>query len=356
MKKSIAFLIYDTSLTGGAEVITRQLALELVDTYEVTIISLFQEKKCVHDGYHHVVISESVVSIHMHIWSLSKSVKRVVKEMNVDILFSVTAGVNSVAALATWHTFVKTVFVEHSNLMNQTYGKKHFYRQKIGAKKMDCTVTLTQKDKENYIRIFNMNPEQIKVIPNWFEETKTETQYDSDSKKIITAGRLAKVKGYDTLLEVASKVLVNYPKWTWDIYGDGDERAAIEEAIRRCQLQEQVILKGQVSNLSELYGQYALFVMCSYYEGLPLVLLEAQTAHLPLVSFDCQTGPGEIILDNVNGVLIEERDTDQMAQEICKLLGNPELRTQYASHARDGMQRFRKDVILQEWKQLIEEL
>lgn len=356
MEKRIAFLVYDTSLTGGAEVITKQLSKSLLESYNVTVISLFQEKETVHEGYEHIVISPSTKSITFHALSLAHDVKRVLKDRNIDILFGVTAGVNSVAALASRGTATKFVYVEHSNLMNQTYGKKHFLRQRIGARCADRIVTLTDRDKKNYVRILKVSKERITVIPNWFEGQEDTQAYDVNSKRIVTAGRLAAIKGYDTLLEVAALVFKQCPDWSWDIYGEGNERGSIEEGIREKKLEKQVVLKGNVSNLMELYSQYAMFVMCSYYEGIPLVLLEAQSRHLPLISFDCQTGPREIISNGINGCLIKERDIAAMAGAIVDLIKNPEKRALFAFHAPDHIDQFDKQVIKEKWVCLIEEL
>lgn len=353
MKKNIAFLVYDISLIGGAEVITKQLAKELSNTHNVLIISLFEKSDVKVECYSYINICKEVKSITFNLHSLAKGVRRVLSEHKIDILFAVTAGVNSVAIKACKRMETKVVYVEHSNLANQSYGKKHFYRQRLGANKGDHVVTLTQRDKDNYLKTFHLNDGKVSVIPNWYEKASTPNKYDVKSKRIISVGRLVALKGYEDLLKVAKKVFKEYPEWRWDIYGDGCERAKFNGIINQLHLENNVFLKGNVSNIKELYQKYALFVMTSYYEGLPMAMLEALAAGLPVVSFDCMSGPREIILNQVNGDLIKERDLDAMAQKIAKLLSNDDLRIAYALHASDNLDKFSKEVVLAKWNALI---
>lgn len=355
-RKNIAFLVYDISLTGGAEVITRQLAKELGKEYNVQIISLFQKNKLFNEGFGLHSVSNEVKSISFNLFSLAKGVRKIILEKQIDILFSVTAGVNSVALQAAKHTSAKVVYVEHSNLSNQTYGKKHFYRQRLGARHASHIVTLTQRDKENYIKTFKLDANAISVIPNWFENKLEESEYDVNSKKIISVGRLVPLKGYDTMLEVAKIVLKKHVDWTWDIYGDGCDREHLESKIKEFNLENNVFLKGNVSNIRELYCEYSFFVLCSRYEGIPMVMLEAQSAKLPLVSFDCQTGPREIILDRVNGELIDEGDVEGMVKAVLHLIEQPKVRQGYASHSQDNIGQFSKEVVFKKWITLIETL
>lgn len=356
MKIKIAFLVYDTSLTGGAETITKQLAQELHDQFEVTLLSIFQEKQCSHTGYRHVVISQKTKSLRVYHTLLSHRVHTFLKREQIAVLCSVTAGVNGIAKSAVQHLPCAFVYIEHSNLMNQTYGKKHYKRQQIGARYADRIVTLTKRDKENYMRCLGVEEKRISVIPNWFDQQKTDATYQPNAKKIISAGRLVPIKGYEHLLAVASIVLRKHKDYVWDIYGEGVQRTYLEAEIKRRNLQEQLILKGNVEDLAKRYEEYALFVLCSKYEGLPMVLLEAQSAHLPIVSFDCQTGPREIIADGVNGRLIKEGDEEAMAQAILQLMEDACLRTQYAKHTLDRMQQFDKQVVKAKWIQLFQDL
>ena len=94
--------------------------------------------------------------------------------------------------------------------------------------------------------------------------------------------------------------------------------------------------------------------MTSRYEGLPLVLLEAQQYNLPIVSFRCPTGPSEIVEDRINGFLIDCYDVDQMSEKLLELMENDDLRQSFSEHAKDNMDKFDKNKILNQWIELIE--
>ena len=96
--------------------------------------------------------------------------------------------------------------------------------------------------------------------------------------------------------------------------------------------------------------------MTSRYEGLPLVLLEAKQYQLPIVSFNCPTGPSEIVLDSENGYLIDNFDTNEMSNKICKLIEDKELRGRFSENSLNDTEKFSKERILQQWIHLIEEM
>ncbi len=354
--KKIAFLVYDVSLTGGAERVAIGMCEELCASYEVHLLSLFDEKSFVPTGnYRFSYMQKNAASITAHLFSYARRLRRYIKENGIELVFSITAGVVGVAAYGVRGTTARLIYCEHSNLENQTYGKKHFYRQKLGAKKADVTVTLTERDKENFKRTFGLPDEKLRVIPNWF--TRDESilaSYDITSKRLISAGRLESVKGQDMLLRAAAGVFCVHPDWQLDIYGDGSRRGALEAQARELGIEKNVNFCGNVNDLAARYHNYAVFILPSYYEGLPLVLLEAQAAGLPIVSFDCPTGPAEIVTDGVNGYLIPTYDTDAMARRINALIENDEMRLSFSKKSGISIDKFSKERVLALWHELIE--
>ena len=90
-----------------------------------------------------------------------------------------------------------------------------------------------------------------------------------------------------------------------------------------------IFLKGNIKGEDNIYPEHSIYIMTSYFEGLPLVLLEAQQYKLPIVSFNCPTGPSEIIRDNVNGFLIENYNVNLMVEKLSLLIENEELRKSF---------------------------
>ena len=157
------------------------------------------------------------------------------------------------------------------------------------------------------------------------------------------------------LVKVAEKVLPNNPDWEWHVYGDGETFETIKKQINSVGLEKQLILKGNVPGVCSRFCEYAIFVLPSYREGLPLVLLEAKINKLPMISFDIETGPSEII-DKENGILIEPYDCNKMAEEIQYLIDNVDYRCQLSEGTSKNLEKFDYNNILQQWCTLINEM
>ena len=353
---NIALMVYDISITGGAEHVAINMAQELSKFHNIFIISLFNQNKLVIKECKNITVSAYSKSITANFFQFSKVVRSCLLDNEIDILVAITAGVVGVGAAAVKKTNTKLLYAEHSNLENKTYGRKHQIRQWIGAKASDCTVTLTERDRNNFIKKYHLLENKVVCIPNWLEEKSINSEYKNNTKRIISAGRLEKVKGYDLMIEVAREMIKASNDWRWDIYGDGSLKNEIENQIRKAGLEQNVFLKGRVDNIHQIYNNYSLFVLTSYYEGLPLVLLEAQYAKLPVVSFDCPTGPSDIIEDGINGELIPTYDVKRMAERLLLLLTDEKKLDDYSNNSGINLYKFSKDTVLKKCLVLIKKV
>lgn len=356
---NIGLLVYDISRYGGAERVAISLTNELSKYHSVSLISCFNEDKkpidALKNSVNFFVLSDTTKSLTFSIYSLSNRLKNIIRKQNIDILINITAGVNTVGILSTFGTSAKTIYAEHSNLLNKSYGIKHQVRQWLGAKCCDYVVTLTKKDQKEFEKAFHIK-NKCSYIYNWFESDATSSVYDHNSKKIITVGRLESVKGYDRLIEVAKSVFDKHPEWSWDIYGEGSLRSFLEESIKANNLNDNLFLMGNCNQILTKYKDYSFFVMTSYYEGLPLVLLEAKSRRLPVISFDCPTGPSEIIKNGYDGYLVENGNISQMIEKIELLINNQSYRIEFSNHSTEVLEKFKKKNILNEWLALIDDL
>lgn len=358
--KNICILLYDATLIGGAEKISIDLANKLSFDYNITLVSVFSKLEesafNINSNCDYKVLQKGVKSIPKNIFSLQRKLREIIKKNKIDIVISVTPGVVGIATFACLFSNVKHIFWEHSNLENQTYGKLHYLRQRMGALFSDKIVVLTNRDKENYRNMFNIPIEKISVIHNYFENLRDDFRYNN-SDNIVTIGRLKSVKGYDRLLEIAKRLdnELNI-NWKWDIYGVGEDEKNIRDSIKKNKLEERVFLKGVTKKPIETMNKYSLYVLTSYYEGLPLTLLEAQIARLPIISFDCPTGPAEIVEHQINGFLIENGNIDKMVNAIKILLLNPELKEQFSANSKKNILNFSEKKILNKWKKLIDSM
>ncbi len=177
-----------------------------------------------------------------------------------------------------------------------------------------------------------------------------------DAKVLVAAGRLGRQKGFDLLLDAYATVLTRHPDWRLDIYGTGDWQQRLEDRIGALGLAGKASLRGASRELDRVFSEASVYVLSSRAEGLPMVLLEAMTAGLPPVSFDCPTGPAEVIDHEANGLLVPPEDAAALAAGICALIDDPDRRRAIGAAARASSAAFSMPVVRASWEQLFSEL
>ena len=251
---------------------------------------------------------------------------------------------------AAWGTKAKVITWEHANYFNN-WGSRIFpYIRRFAARHSDAMVVLTEQDKENYeTHIPSKVP--VYVIANPVQPH--EFSYDASSRMILSAGALLPIKGYDRAIEAAKRILPSRPAWKWVICGEGPEREPLERLIREAGLEQQMFLPGTVRDMESQYRRAAMVVMTSHMEGLPMVLLEAKSYGLPLVSFDIMTGPRDIIEDGVNGSLIPPDNVGVMAEKLSSLMDHEEFRVSFSAASQNGIENFEWKRVLGQWETLL---
>ena len=357
--KKIALVKWSIDRTDGGLKVATSLANELSTMYEVYLLSMISTENnffSLKQSVRYQNLSSKKISMSKNFLEAVKLLRNYLKEENIDIVFGIGMSMNTVGVASTIGLRTKFVSCDHTNSIVDINTKVKKIQRYIGAKFADKLVTLTQEDRENYIKKYGVSDERICYIYNWKEDGLSNVTYNNESTKLVTVGRFDSQKGYDYLVQVAKKVLSEKSDWTWEIYGSGnqDEVDKIKELIKENNLQDKLLIKGLEKNQDLIYGDKGIYVMTSRYEGLPLVLLEAQQYNLPIVSFCCPTGPSEIVEDGVNGFLVDCYDTDKMSEKLLKLMENESLRHSFSAHAKDNMDKFDKNRILNQWIELIE--
>lgn len=239
----------------------------------------------------------------------------------------------------------------HSGLIWKLLGKIRTQQLKKCTKKLDKLIVLTESDKKQWEKT-HKNVEQISnFIP--FDNT---TVSNLEHKKVITVGRLDAQKGYDMLIDSWKYVATKHPDWELNIYGIGEWEKMLQDKINKYDLKNQVHLKGSSENIISKYVENSMYVMSSRYEGFPMVLIEAMSCGLPVVSFNCEFGPNEIIKNGVDGFLVENGNIIQLAERINALIENEILRKEMGEKAYLNAKRFSKEIIMKQWIELFESL
>ena len=171
--------------------------------------------------------------------------------------------------------------------------------------------------------------------------------------EIVAMGRLVKLKGYDLLIDAFSQIAGKHPDWTLSIYGEGPYRNVLEEKIKSSAYADRIKLAGQTQKVHQVLNAAGIFVLSSYYEGLPNILIEAMSVGTPCVSFDCPYGPSELITHNHDGVLIAPADTDKMAEALQEMIQNPDKRHRLGDNAFSINDRLDIAIIAGQWERLI---
>ena len=162
-------------------------------------------------------------------------------------------------------------------------------------------------------------------------------------------GRLARQKGFDLLIEAFSRIANQHPQWSVKILGEGPARASLKRLIAEKGLNGRVVLAGWEPDPDFVLKQSDLFVLSSRFEGFPNALLEAMACGLPSISFDCPSGPAEIIRDTIDGLLVPAEDIEALANTLDRVLGDDSLRQRLSAEAVHVVDRFSAERYFANW-------
>ena len=237
-----------------------------------------------------------------------------------------------------------------SNFIKSLFSK-FWMRILVGKlQQLDKLVVLTDKDKASWVELSNVVaiPDPLSFQPS--------SRSELGNKRVIAVGRYSYEKGYDMLLSAWKKVAQECPGWRLDIFGDGD-KSSLEQLIENLNIdRDTCALHGRTSDIEKEYVDSSLFVCSSRFEGFGMVIVEAMACGLPVVSFDCPWGPGSIISDGRDGVLVENANVDALADKIIQVLSAKDYMHELAQNAVDKSKKYRLESIALKWKSLFESL
>jgi glycosyltransferase involved in cell wall biosynthesis len=269
-----------------------------------------------------------------------------------SILVTTRPGVNLLSARMAPRRLVK-VAQDHMNLAS--------YRPDLrdaivrAYPRFDAVVVLTERDRSAYQRALVGSGTRVECIPNGVPGPRLPAA-KLDAKVLIAAGRLVPQKGFDLLLDAFHRVAAEHPDWQLWIFGGGRRRDALTAQIARLGLTGRAHLKPTAMHLDEQLAAASIFVLSSRFEGLPMVLLEAMTAGLPVVAFDCPTGPAQVITHGRSGLLVPAQDVGGLAAAIGELIEDPTRRRAMGAAALKDSERFSIGTVRRRWEALFAEL
>jgi glycosyltransferase involved in cell wall biosynthesis len=223
-----------------------------------------------------------------------------------------------------------------------------------GYPRLDALVVLTDQDAREYAEHLPAPP-QLEVIPNTARRMEGK-QAPLSGTTVLAAGRLTPQKGFDLLIHAFARVAAKDPDWRLRICGGGSERQDLQRLVDEHGLADVVTLPGPVKRLGEEMERASIFVLSSRFEGFPLILVEAMSKGLPVVSFDCPTGPRDVIDDHRNGILVPAGDIDALASGMLELVADDKLRHQLGAAAALTANSYTIDALGPKWEHLFDEL
>lgn len=343
--KKIYFLINSLNSRSGAERVACQLANQFSSNgYKIIFYNRDTKKEQVSFSLSDEV---EVVSFDGGLLEMGLAIKKLRKD---DILIIHNMGRLSVFSLF-FKPQCKIVCLEHGPF----FAKSFFVRllTKMFYRNVHQVVTITDKDALNYKNFCKHGC--VKRIYNSSPFNPSDNIYNHSAKKIVAVGRLAKEKNFADLIEAWSLIGRKYSDWSLEIYGDGDLKDELKSLSLKYNLTNVKIFPN-TANIADVYQQAAFLVLTSKFEGLGMVLIEAQSFGLPLIAYDCPYGPSEIISNNENGILVENGNVLELSSAIEKMIVSSELRKEMSSGAMRSQKKFSLNEILLQWKGILEDL
>lgn len=226
---------------------------------------------------------------------------------------------------------------------------------------LDVVVALTSES-TTWLRM-NTRARRVVTIPNAAQWPLSKqpphlpppTRVDGQHM-LLAVGRLAAQKGFDLLITVFQQLVAEFPDWRLVILGEGSDIDSLQTLVCTLGISEHVHLPGRAGNMAQWYAAADLFVMTSRFEGFPNALVEALAYGLPAVSFDCDTGPRDIIRHEVDGLLVPAGDCAGLKAALRKLMVNESLRRHFSKRATDVRDRYTIERIAGLWEHLFREL
>ena len=363
---NILFFIHSMH-SGGAERVTANLANHWVEKgWQVTVVTLTstaQDFYQLHPAVQRIALdlagqSGGVLAAIVNNLRRVRALRRVLQQVQPDVALAMMSTANILLALAAMGL---------KNLV--TVGSERIYPPRIPLGlawetlrayfygHLYAVVALTEES-ATWLRE-HTRARYIPVIPNavsW--PLPMQAPYLSFPERangqyvLLVVGRLAGQKGFDLLLPAFQNLAPCFPDWQLVILGDGPDRPALKAQIASAGLADRISLPGRAGNVGQWYAAADLYVMSSRFEGFPNTLVEAMGYGVPAISFDCDTGPRDIIRHGADGLLVPTGDIRALEAALRRLMTDKDLRMCFRTRAVEVRERFSLERIARIWEDI----
>lgn len=374
MNKKIVILALHLG-TGGAEKVISNLANLLSENNDVTIISTYKLKNSpafyINDK---VKINYLITNLEpnkqdlksaLKNFNLIKSAYEIIKSFKILVLRKTrmikalkTLDCDIVISTRILHNnwvgkYAKKDIIKISQEHNHHNNNQKYIKKLINSlNSFDYFMPVSKELCDFYSK--KISKPKVVYIPNFIDNI-CNTTCNLSSKQLISVGRLDSIKGFDDLVDIFNLFYKNHPDWNLHIVGDGPEKQNLQAKIDKLGLTKKIILCG-TKHSNELENEYlnsSIYVMTSHSESFGLVLVEAANYGLPLFAFDSAQGAKEIIENNKNGFLVENRNAKEMVAKIEELINTPSKMQCFSKNSKNTALKFSKETVSKEWNKFL---
>jgi glycosyltransferase involved in cell wall biosynthesis len=280
--------------------------------------------------------------------------RRKLRSLPPGVLISTRPSLHAAAARYSRRDMI-TIGQDHLNFESRSMTPGILKLVQDSVRKLDGFVVLTPGDQRDYTASMPKADTVIEAIPNAVPWDIGEAS-PLDSKIAIAAGRFVERKGFPRLVEAYEPVARAHPDWQLHLYGKGEQQDLIEREIAERGLDDHVILQGHTDKFAEALAGASMFVTGSHAEGFPMVMIEAMSYGLPVVSFDIPRGPSDIIVDGDNGRLLADGDMEGFSEAMLQLVGDDDVRRRMGLAAHASAKEYEIEAIAARWEALFTQL
>lgn len=344
--KKIAIVIGDAYSYAGTENICNFMSDSLGDDFSITILSMKGEG----DTFYPFKKVKNIVSFQDDSKPLN-SIRENILANDYDTVFVISMGKLSFLFRLLFIFKVrvknKTKFISCEHIAFDSFSNAVKILKIFSLKWYDVVVVLTETDRIKLGK-YGINTKKINNPINYHYHKKEQRYYTA-----LSVGRLNHQKGFDKLLLIWSEFIKTNSNWILNIAGDGELCSELVTMTKELRIENNVKFLGRVKDLSLLYQESDVFLMTSRYEGLPMVLLESKSWALPVIAFDCPTGPREIINHKEDGFLIENDNNESFLKHLNMISNSDELLFDMSKATINTFKEFDAEKIKREWCSLV---
>lgn len=363
------FLVVNSMQTGGAERVAAHLANAWARRGDnVVLVATFSGK-----GECHYELDSRVRLIYLadlvagsgrsSFWKRWRALRDLICSMSPRVVVSFLTNVNVMTLLAAAGLKVPVIVSERTNPGGYDPGTALRILRKLTYARASAVVMLAgvglQWLSKNIPRangIVIPNPVSYPLVRG--EPSRDVADVVQPGRKLILGvGRLDNQKQFDKLISAFAEIASRHGEWDLVIAGEGPNRVELERQVADLALQDRISLPGRIGNIGDWYVSAEIYVMSSRVEGFPNTLAEAMAHGCAAVSYDCDTGPRDIIDDGVNGLLVVPvGDVPKLADSMERLMHDTQLRERMQEQAIGVRKTFSVPTILEQWDRLFQDV